>query len=286
MKNILLILLLASHFIPHAQSAKVDSVGNIIGYCSYRDSAVKYVTKNRGDSLQNAIAGKQATLVSNTNIKTVNGTTILGSGDITQTTVSGNAGTATTLQTARNINGTSFNGGANINVTGSGEDASIVTNSGAINTTETVIVKTPTLAANRLVAGTTIRVTLIGTCTSTAANVSTFAVRIGTGGTTSDGVMQSAATSVAATSGTSVPFKAVFEIVVRTTGASATSHGFLTLLNTGVTGISAQTTQIVLPTFTNFNTTTASNIISVTYKSAASTTTCTFNDAIIEMVYL
>lgn len=167
---------------------------------------------------------------------------------------------------------------------GVGQDA-IIANSAAINTTETVITKTVALAANRLLAGTTIRVTLIGTCTSTVANTSTFTIRIGTNGSTADGIMQQAVTSVAAASGTNVPFKAVFEFTVRTTGASATSHGYLTLLNTGVTGISAQTTQIVLPTFTNFNTTTASNIISATYVSAAATTTTTFNDAFIEVIY-
>jgi hypothetical protein len=63
---------------------------------------------------QTALDGKQATLVSNTNIKTVNGTSLLGSGDITQTTVSGNAGTATIFQTARLINGSSFNGSSDI----------------------------------------------------------------------------------------------------------------------------------------------------------------------------
>ena len=62
--------------------------------------------------------GKQDTLVSETNIKTINGTSVLGSGNIdtTQTTITGNAGTATTLQTARTINGVSFDGSANINV--------------------------------------------------------------------------------------------------------------------------------------------------------------------------
>lgn len=64
--------------------------------------------------LQTALNAKQATLVSGTNIKTVNSTSLLGSGDISITTVSGNAGTATALQTARNINGVSFNGSADI----------------------------------------------------------------------------------------------------------------------------------------------------------------------------
>lgn len=55
------------------------------------------------------LAGKQATLVSGTNIKTVNGTTILGSGDLVVTAESAN-----TLTTPRLINGVSFNGSADI----------------------------------------------------------------------------------------------------------------------------------------------------------------------------
>lgn len=196
-------------------------------------------------------------------------------------------GSAASLTTSRNINGTAFNGTANISITGSDEDADIVTASAAINTTETIIVKTAALAANRLLAGTHIRVTLWGTCTASAANVSTFRIRIGTAGTTSDGLMQSAATPVSAVTGTAIPFKVVFEVTVRTTGASATSHGSCGLWNTGITGITTSTTgnNIIVPTFTNFNTTTASNIISVSYLSAATTTTSTFQGAIIEFVY-
>lgn len=166
------------------------------------------------------------------------------------------------------------------------ENVSITANSAAINTTETVILKTAALPANRLVAGTTIRITLMGTCTSSAANVSTFAIRIGTLGTTADGLIASAATPIAAVTGTTIPFKVVWEIVVRTTGASATSHSYCTLLNTGITGITTSSTGniIILPTFTNFNTTTANNIISATYKSAAATTTCIFQNAIIEFI--
>lgn len=69
---------------------------------------------------------KQGNLVSGTNIKTINGTSVLGSGDIvtTQTTISGNAGTATKLATARTITLTgdvtgnvSFDGSANVSIT-------------------------------------------------------------------------------------------------------------------------------------------------------------------------
>lgn len=76
---------------------------------------------NTGDNATNTqysglAASKQDVLVSGTSIKTVNGTTLLGSGNLvtTQTSVTGNAGTATALETARTINGVSFNGSANI----------------------------------------------------------------------------------------------------------------------------------------------------------------------------
>jgi hypothetical protein len=164
--------------------------------------------------------------------------------------------------------------------------ADIVAASSGINTTETIVVKTAALAANRLQAGTIIRVTLIGTCTSSAANADTLKIRIGTAGTTADGLVQNAITSVAATSGTNIPFKIVWDITVRTAGASATTYGTCTVLQTGVTGISAQTTQVILPTFTNFNSTTASNIISASIVAAATTTTSTFQVAYIEFVYL
>ncbi len=162
---------------------------------------------------------------------------------------------------------------------------SITAASAAINTTETVITKTAALAANRLQAGTIIRITLHGTTTASAANASTFSVRIGTNGTTSDGLMQQAVTANSATSGTTIPFEVTFVVTVRTTGASATSDGYIKLVNQGTTGISTTATQIVRGTATNVNTTTANNIISVTYKSAASTTTTTFQDAFIELVY-
>jgi len=69
-------------------------------------------------------ASKQDTLISGTNIKTVNSTSLLGSGNIdtTQTTITGNAWTATALQTARTIGiatgdvtsaGSTFDGTAN-----------------------------------------------------------------------------------------------------------------------------------------------------------------------------
>jgi len=62
----------------------------------------------------NTFNEKQAALVSGTNIKTINSTSLLGSGDIStvQTTITGNAGTATKLATTRAIYGNNFDGSA------------------------------------------------------------------------------------------------------------------------------------------------------------------------------
>lgn len=162
--------------------------------------------------------------------------------------------------------------------------AAIISTSAGINTTETVIVQSAALAANRLAAGTVIRATLIGTCTSSAANGQNVQVHIGTNGTTADGTVFNVALPVAATTGTTIPFRIEIEMTVRTTGASATAVGTLTLINQGVTGISVTATQVIAATMTAFNSTTANNIVSATYLSNGIGTTCTFTQAYIEVV--
>lgn len=85
----------------------VDDLRNIEG-----------VTSNLQEQIDASNASKQEVLVSGSNIKTVNGTSILGAGDIntTQTSVTGNAGTATKLEIARNINGVAFDGTTDITI--------------------------------------------------------------------------------------------------------------------------------------------------------------------------
>lgn len=163
--------------------------------------------------------------------------------------------------------------------------ADIVADSAGINTTETIIVKTPALAANRLIAGTHVRMTLTGTCNASVANTSTFTVRMGTLGTTGDTAIATPVTSVSGTGAAAIPFKVVIEFTVRTVGASGTGAIELLAESNGLTGIIAsQTPQIIFPTMSTFNTTTAANILSVSYKSAATTTTSTFKTATIEIV--
>lgn len=173
-----------------------------------------------------------------------------------------------------------------VRVIGHNALASIVATSGAINTTETIIVgglNNIRIKANSLKVGTLLRFTLQGTCTSTAANASTWKLRFGTAGTTSDAAIVTAANSVAAASGTNIPFVAELVMTVRTIGAAATCSGYLRLINTGVTGISAVESQTVAATVAAFDTT-VDNWIEATYVAAATTTTSTFQNAFAEMV--
>lgn len=155
-----------------------------------------------------------------------------------------------------------------------------------LNTTETILVKTAALAASRLAAGTTLRFTMTGTCTASVANTSTFTIRIGTNGTTADTSILALTTAASATSGTTIPFKATIDFTMRTSGASATSYGALELINNGTTGIATTATQIVVGSGTTFSTSTSNLIVSCSYKSAATTTTSTFQLATLEMVVL
>lgn len=163
---------------------------------------------------------------------------------------------------------------------------SMLAASGAINTGETILVQTPPLSAKRMTAGLIICVTYIGTCTSTAGNVSTFNLYSGTAGTTSDTKFCSSALAVAQTSGTAVPFMAMVEVTVRTVGTAATGYGMLTLINQGTTGISTTASQVIVSTMATWDTTVEATIISASYLSAATTTTSTFQEAFIQLTYV
>ena len=157
--------------------------------------------------------------------------------------------------------------------------------SAAINTTETIVVggvNVSPLPANSLQIGSVIEATLHGTCTSTVANTSTFRIRIGTAGTTSDGVVLSGAVTAAA-SGTTIAFDVKIRFNVRTLGAAATIAGDVVCLNNGVTGIAAVNCTVVAGTASTFNST-VNNYIEATYVASAATTTCTFQACSIEVV--
>lgn len=152
--------------------------------------------------------------------------------------------------------------------------------SAAINTTHTVIssilAAENRLMANALRTGSTIRFVVIGTCTATVANASTFRVLMGTNNSTSDTAVLTAAVTSAA-SGTAIPFRVEIIITCRSVGASASFYGAMTVLNNGVTGISsaADANLTVLGTMATVSSLNAL-YVNLSYQSAAATTTSTF----------
>lgn len=163
---------------------------------------------------------------------------------------------------------------------------SMLAASGAINTVETILVQTPPLSAKRMTPGLIICVTYMGTCTSSASNISTFNLYSGTAGTTSDTKFCSTPIAAAQTSGTTIPFTVVVEVTVRTVGTAATGFGMLTLVNQGTTGISTTASQVITSTMATWDTTVEGTILSASWFSAANTTTSTFQEAFIQLTYV
>jgi len=164
--------------------------------------------------------------------------------------------------------------------------ASIAAATAGINNTETIVVgglNNARIYANQLKVGSVIRVILEGTCTSTNADSNTWRIRFGTAGTTGDGELGVAASGNSAGSGTAIPFEATLTFTVRTIGASGTIAGWLKLVNQGVTGVAAAETQVIALTPTAIDTT-VDNWLEATYVAGAATTTCTFQNAMIEVV--
>jgi len=160
----------------------------------------------------------------------------------------------------------------------------ILSASSGINSAETVIGgASNAIPPNFLKAGQNIKVTILGTCTSSATNASTFALRVGPLGTVSDAVAATCTACTAAASGTAVPFKVTYDLTVRTVGAAATLYGSCTVLNTGVTGLSDAAVKVTAFTASAFDST-ATNFWMPTYVAAASTTTCTFQNVIFEII--
>lgn len=155
--------------------------------------------------------------------------------------------------------------------------------SAAINTTETIVSPALTFAVGLWAVGTTIKWTLTGTTTASAANLSTFTVRAGTAGTTADASIGTHTVTSAAT-GTAIPFHIEILLTVRALSATSTPVGVMKLVNQGITGIAATATAVnTLSGSANLATTTATNI-NVTYKSAAATTTTTFLTSTVEVL--
>ncbi len=162
-----------------------------------------------------------------------------------------------------------------------GLQSSTIAASAAIAATETLIGNIPLIAGSTLKAGSLIRITAEGTCTSSNADSAVFTLRAGILGTKADASVTTWTVTTAG-SGSSVPFRASIDFVVRVPGAAGTGAGSLVLTNNGTTGIAAAAVTVVAATTSTLATTTAT-FLDVTYTSA-STSATTFQDVTIEVL--
>jgi hypothetical protein len=169
----------------------------------------------------------------------------------------------------------------------SGSRTRTVAASGAINTTETLLLATPLLLPHTdfgqtfpgtLNVGTLIRWTIQGTCTDTVANTSTFGVRMGTLGTVAGDTSEVATfvTAVSGSAGTNIPFTSVINLTVQTLGATGTGTGQM-VTTSNATGIIGALTVHTIGSASAITalTTTTSTFIDLTMVTAATTTTNT-----------
>lgn len=162
--------------------------------------------------------------------------------------------------------------------------AATVAASGGINTTETVISPALRFAANGLRAQSTILFKVAGSCTiTTAAAVPTFRVRLGTAGTTADGVIMTFTLPTSGGVGTSA-FVLEATITCRTIGASGTFQGDISVAQASATlGLLATNCTAVAGTAAT-GSTQAINFITLTFQGASANVTCTFQKVTTQVV--
>ncbi len=276
------------------------ATGAISFYTNGQSNAATVIFDTSGNATGNSFAAGSSTYGATSAF--VNGTlsvtgTITATGSITGSSYI--AGSSTYGATSASVNG-NLSATGTLNVTGAvtlgtplgitsggtggsiGPGSALIADTGAINTTDTILLTNPIGSAS-LAAGTTFTIKLQGTCTSSAANTSTFTVRFGSGGNTSDTTI-STFTLNASASGSATPFDAEIMITIRTigSGTSATNYAMLRVTNNlSDIGIISAVGNVVIGTASGFNSTISSGILSVSYKTSASTTSTNFHNGII-----
>lgn len=154
---------------------------------------------------------------------------------------------------------------------------SMATGSGGITTTETQV-KGITIPANSLVVGSVYRIEAWANVTSSAANVVTFRVRLGPTtltGAVVDSINPTATTTAA---GESIRIEAL--VTVRSVGATGTVIGGVLMVG-GASQPFSVATRVDQNSATTTIDTTVANVLELTARTAAGTTTVTFRQGII-----
>lgn len=169
--------------------------------------------------------------------------------------------------------------------TGGGGGA-ILTSTGAISNAEAGVLSSIALPADRLLTGSVIRITLEGRAatTNTTGTGVTFRVRIGSNGSNADPIV-AGFTFPNSVLGVTVTFRAVLDLTVRSTGASAVATGVASYTASAAGGFSSATAGAASPSASNtFNTTTSGNIVSVYAITSGNNQSLILSGAIIEFV--
>jgi len=139
------------------------------------------------------------------------------------------------------------------------------------------------MGANALRPGSVLAIRFAGSCTiSTAAAVPTFRIRMGTAGTTGDGVIITFTLPTSGGVGTSV-FDGEIQLACRTAGASGTFAGSLRVQQASATLGLLSTIAAALAGTAAAGSTVANNYLTLTYQGASANVTCTFQIVSIEV---
>lgn len=130
--------------------------------------------------------------------------------------------------------------------------------------------------------GSTYRVKINGTCTSSVSGSTTFRLKIGTSNTTADSTFLTFTTTTAA-SGTSIPFCLDMELTVRASGSSGQVATSGVLHNNGTTGISTSAVVVNSGSISTVDTT-AGNYLGVSAQSSSASISMSIRQMTIQRV--
>ena len=109
---------------------------------------------------------------------------------------------------------------------------SVTTATGSFSTVEKYVSPAGFSISGGMTLGQAVRITIIGTCTSSAGNTNTIKIKYGANGTTADATITTL-TFTASASGTTIPFKLTIDVVCSLVGASGTCFCAIAIANSG-----------------------------------------------------
>lgn len=205
-----------------------------------------------------------------------NNTSRLALGDVTVTSLGG----INLVNTVQGANGLTpvYQSAGNVTV-GVRDPQRSLTYTQAVTNTEVYLPVTG--FACSLTTGSTYRVKINGTCSSTASGTTTFRLKIGTTNTKSDSTYLTFTSS--STTGTAIPFCLVMELTVTLEGSSGSVITSGVLNNNGTTGISTSAVVVNAGT-TGTVDTTAGNYLGVSAQTSSSNISLSIRQMTIERV--